>query len=186
MKLTRGKIFAISYIVIVITLLFRLPVSYFKDSSDVSHVIRQEDLMIKVVQHDLVGEISEEQQGIYIIPGSVIDRTYYAENIGSEPVWIRVRISTSIDDPALSPDVLDLVLNLTDWTYADGFYYYNEILQPGETSAKLYSQVKIAGEVDNSYMGRTLTMEVYTAAVQSYQNDAGGVLGAVGWPEEQK
>ena len=69
--------------------------------------------------------------------------------------------------------------------YVDGYYYYNEILQPGKTTPTLFTQVEIVGsKVDLSHVGSTLSLTVNAYAVQSENNPADYPWEASGWPAE--
>jgi predicted ribosomally synthesized peptide with SipW-like signal peptide len=48
----------------------------------------------------------------------------------------------------------------------DGYYYYLKVLPPGDTTdPKLFSQVKLAADLDQRYDGATLTVEVKSEAI---------------------
>ena len=69
----------------------------------------------------------------------------------------------------------------------DGWYYYRQVLAPGETTPEVFSHVEIVGaKVDNSYIGKTLTLTVDLQAVQSENNPVPGneTFRAAGWPKE--
>ena len=67
----------------------------------------------------------------------------------------------------------------------DGWIYYTEVLQPGEFSAPVFTEVEIVGAaVDKSYIGKTLTLTVSAQAVQSENNPADFPWEATGWPAE--
>ena len=80
-----------------------------------------------------------------------------------------------------------LNIDTLNWPYHDGWYYYTETLQPGQTTPCLFSMVEIVGEqVDNRYLGKTLSLTVDAQAVQSENNPLtdGFVYTAAGWPAE--
>ena len=123
-------------------------------------------------------------EGVYVMPGSVISKKVSVVNTGGHPFWLRVKLTDAVDGEELSSDVMELDLNLRDWTAADdGFYYYNKAVAPGAETEKLFTQVKIAGNVDNSYLSKTLSLTVSAYAVQSEHNGS-SPLEAAGWPAE--
>ena len=75
----------------------------------------------------------------------------------------------------------------SNWQYVDGWYYYKGIVEPGETTPEVFTKVEIVGsKVDNSYLGKTLTLSVVAHAVQSENNSIEGTdtYAASGWPKE--
>jgi len=54
------------------------------------------------------------------------------------------------------------------WSKAiDGYYYYKEILNPGETTTPLFSEVKVSEDLPNTYMGAIYTLTPKMEAVQA-------------------
>ena len=80
-------------------------------------------------------------------------------------------------------DVFDIDINTADWTvHEDGYIYYNSILQPGEFTTPVFTEVGIVGR--EQYRGETLTLTVTAHATQSKNNPAENPWEAAGWPEE--
>ncbi len=79
---------------------------------------------------------------------------------------------------------LDLDLNDEDWTEGtDGWFYYNEILAPDETTEKLFTQVTFPTSLGNAFMNARVEIDVLAQGVQS-QNNGVTVQEAAGWPAE--
>ena len=60
-------------------------------------------------------------------------------------------------------------------------------MKPGEMTPDVFSHVEMVGsKIDNSYLGRTLTLTVKAQAVQSENNPItdGNTYTASGWPKE--
>ena len=76
-------------------------------------------------------------------------------------------------------------LNTKNWTlHSDGYIYYNEILQPGELTVPVFTQVEIVGQyVNQSHLGSVLSLTVKAEAVQSENNPAEHPWEAGGWPK---
>ena len=119
-----------------------------------------------------------------ILPGDVVSKTVRVENTGGHPMYLRIQLTPGVNDPALTADhCIDLDINESDWTYADGYYYYNTALEPGDTTSPLFTQVTFIGrEVTNAYLGKTFSLDVAAFAVQSEHNGT-DPLAAQGWPE---
>ena len=99
-----------------------------------------------------------------------------------------MKIVYGVDSKELSAeDCFKLNINEKYWELHDGWYYYKGIVNPGETTPNVFSHVEIVGsKVDNSYIGKTLTLSVVAHAVQSENNPitGGNVYTASGWPKE--
>lgn len=123
-------------------------------------------------------------EGVNIMPGDIVSKIVTLSNEGTAPCFVRIALEKSVNDDLLSADgCLEMDINTTDWTYSDGYYYYNSILGPDETTTPLFTQVTIVGEaVSNDYMNKELKLDVKAYAVQSDNNGA-SALEASGWPE---
>ena len=99
-----------------------------------------------------------------------------------------MKLVYGVDSQALSAeDCFKLNIDESNWQYADGWYYYKGIVEPGETTPDVFTKVEIVGsKVDNSYLGKTLTLSVVAHAVQSENNPIEGTdtFTASGWPQE--
>ena len=89
---------------------------------------------------------------------------------------------------ALNPEeCLRMDINTAEWTLVDGYYYFNRILQPGESTSNLFTQVEIVGsQVDQTHVGSMLSITVDAQAVQSQNNPAENPWEALGWPADQE
>lgn len=128
------------------------------------------------------------REGVYIVPGDIVSKQVTIENVCEHPFYLRVKMVYGVDSEELSTeDCFKLNINNDNWTLHDGWYYYNGIVNPGETTPKVFSHVEIVGsKVDNSYLGKTLTLTVVAQAVQSENNVLTGtaVYTAAGWPAQ--
>lgn len=136
-----------------------------------------------------------EEGLIGFVPGDVVDKIVSVTNTGDNPVWVRISIDPSItpgqiEDEIQTQAVLDfqyitMDLNIGsegDWMLgADGWYYYKTILDPGETTANLFTTVSFDIEMGNEYMNAYIEIPIDAEAVQS-QNNGDTVEDAEGWP----
>ena len=167
-----------------VTLLMQPSAAYYSVLDDVTNVITSGEIKCKIIEKMGSGDFPEE--GVYIMPGSIISKKVSVKNIGENPFWLRVKLKNSIDDSIISPDVLELDINAVEWIDGkDGYYYYHRILQPDEETEKLFTQVKVVGGADNKYIGKTVKLTVCAYAVQSEYMDASSPLDIVGWPAEK-
>lgn len=123
-----------------------------------------------------------------IMPGDVIDKIVSVTNDGDNPIWVRIRLDRSIllagEAADVDFNVLGLDLNDEDWTEgADGWFYYNEVLAPGETTENLFTQVTFPTSLGNEFMNAEVEIDVLAQGVQS-QNNGLTVQEATGWPAE--
>lgn len=123
-----------------------------------------------------------------IMPGDVIDKIVSVTNDGDNPIWVRIRLDRSIllagETADVDFNVLGLDLNDEDWTEgADGWFYYNEVLAPGETTENLFTQVTFPTSLGNEFMNAEVEIDVLAQGVQS-QNNGLTVQEATGWPAE--
>ncbi len=123
-----------------------------------------------------------------VMPGDVIDKIVSVTNAGDNPIWVRIKLDRSIllagEAADIDFNVLGLDLNDEDWTEgADGWFYYNEILAPDETTEKLFTQVTFPTSLGNAFMNAEVEIDVLAQGVQS-QNNGLTVQEAAGWPAE--
>ena len=161
--------------------------AYYSTVGKATNVITSGDVQLMI--HEYTGDGSPfPAEGVYIIPGDIVSKRVNIENICGQPFYLRVRVVNGIDSDQLSAeDVFKINLNETHWTLReDGYIYYNRILEPGETTEPVFTQVEIVGsKVDQNYIGKTLTLTVSAQAVQSKNNPADFPWEAQGWPAEK-
>ena len=82
-------------------------------------------------------------------------------------------------------DCFKLNIDETNWKlHTDGWYYYTGIVEPGQTTPVLFTQVTFVGDkVTNEYLGKMFSLDVAVQAVQSEHN-GNEPLEALGWPED--
>lgn len=120
-----------------------------------------------------------------VMPGTSVTKIVEVKNTGANDAYIRVKVDKSIDlagegTPDLS--LLALDMNQADWTAGeDGYYYYNEVLAPGEVTAPLFTTVSFDTGMDNLYQNSAAEVDVAAYAVQA-DNNGDTVLEAQGWP----
>ena len=178
------KIAAIALTAILMTLFTQTTLAYYSTVGKATNVITTGGIEMKIHEYTADGSRFPEE-GVYIIPGSIVSKRVHVENSCDHPFYLRVRLINGIDSDELSAeDVFKVNLNETSWTLReDGYIYYNQILVPGETTDAVFTQVEIVGSrVDQSYAGRTLTLTVSGEAVQSENNPAEHPWDAAGWP----
>lgn len=108
-------------------------------------------------------EIEEEFKQTDI--ATVFEKTPKVKNTGINDCYIRVRVEASPED----------ALNITGWdeqnwkyNQADGFYYYQNVVAPGEYTTVLFDKVAVKEEAIPTIEG--FEVNVYQEAVQAQMN----------------
>ena len=89
---------------------------------------------------------------------------------GNALVDCYVRVMVSYSDSAIGKAVTLKGLNTADWTYEDGYYYYNRILKKNASTTPLFTGFSIDSDrVDDSYkeLIDRFEINVYEESVQA-------------------
>ena len=183
-KQTRRMIASSIALIITTVIIFSMQtVAYFTDGADAEmNILKTGFLDVKIVESTLADEsnvtMSYPQTPINIMPSSRVSKIVTVYNMGNIDAWIRVKIDktvTSMDSgEALNVDTELFICdyNTDDWTYADGYWYYNAPLEAGEITTPLFRTVTFAAEMDNRYASSTVTFAITSEAVQKNSNGA--------------
>lgn len=148
------------------------------------NVISSDQIKVKLINRTSAGDDMPEM--LYaILPSEKIDNVVEVKNTCDQDEYVRVRfklVITDEDGSELSTEHFTFRVNENDWTYKDGFYYYNKILPAGGTSDYLYDLITVGSEIDNSYAKATARVDILTDAVQVVNNGV-SPLDAEGWEE---
>ena len=182
----KSRLAVISLAAIVLTLLTQGTLAYYTTIGKATNVVTSGSIQLLI--HETTADGSPfPEQGVYIIPGDIVSKVVAIENDCGHPFYLRVKLIDSINSTELSSDeCFGININTEKWEMTeDGWIYYKEILQPGEFSAPVFTEVEIVGaEVNNAYIGKTLSLTVSAQAVQSENNPADFPWEASGWPAE--
>lgn len=181
----KRKILILSVLAICIATLAAGTLAYFTSEGKAHNVITTGGVEITVQEW-----ADEEKQTPFedvtgIMPGMTVTKIAEIRNTGASDAWIRVLITKNIqlaDDGTPNTDLLELNLNLTDWTLGeDGYLYYNKALKPGEVTEPIFTAVTFKPDMGNEYQNATATVDVCAQAVQT-ANNGDTVMAAKGWP----
>ena len=181
------RIAVVAIVAILLTFFSQNTVAYFQTVGKATNVVTSGD--IQFIIHEMTDQgTAFPEEGVYIIPGDVVSKEVTIESDCNHPFYLRVKIVYGVDAKELpAEECFKLNINEKDWILSDGWYYYNGIVNPGETTPNVFSHVEIVGsKVDNSYIGKTLTLSVIAQAVQSENNPMPGEnpSSVAGWPSE--
>lgn len=117
-----------------------------------------------------IGEI------VSIMPGDVVEQKAYVTNVGTEDFYTRVSVEIEVVDALGEPldaSVVSLNIDPEKWVIdEEGWYRYIDIIPVGETTPDpLFTEVSFSSEMDNSYIGCTITLIVGSQSVQSQYNE---------------
>lgn len=138
---------------------------------------------VKLALHDEDGT-GQPFTTVSAMPGSVVDKVVYVENVGSGAFYTRVKITPEVvaENGEIIPldaseRLLTLDLNDKDWTPGtDGYYYYNGTLSPKAATSKLFNQVTFSKDMGNEYQNTTVLIYVTAEAVQTANLDKYGPI----------
>ena len=184
---SKRKLFCVALIAIVMALFNQGTLAFYTTVGKAQNVVEMGN--IRFIIHEKTDQGTDfPKEGVYIIPGDVVSKKVSIESDCAHPFYLRVKMVYGVDAIELSADdCFKLNINEEYWLlHEDGWYYYRGIVKPGQTTPNVFSHVEIVGsEVDNSYIGKTLTLTVKAQAVQSENNPVieGQTHTAAGWPE---
>ena len=181
------KIFVVALVAMVMTFLSQTTLAYYQAVGKATNVVTSGS--IQFIIHEKTDSGTEfPKEGVYIIPGDIVSKQVSIESDCDNPFYLRVKIVYGVNSQELSSeDCFKLNINSEYWVLYDGWYYYKGIVEPGQTTPNVFSHVEIVGsKVNNSYIGKTLTLTVNAQAVQSQNNPIqdGNTYTAAGWPKD--
>ena len=181
----KSRLLLIASAAILLTVLTQPTLAYYTALGTATNVVTSGSVQLRI--HERTADGSDfPAEGVYVIPGDIVSKQVTVENVCGHPFYLRLKLVSGTSNEALTPDdCLKLNIDLQNWTYVDGYYYYNTILQPGEMTSALFTQVEIVGDkVDQTHVGSTLSLTVNAYAVQSENNPAEHPWDASGWPAD--
>ena len=179
----KSRLLLIAICAIFLTALTQPTLAYYTATGTATNVVTSGSIRLKI--HETTADGSDfPKEGVYVIPGDIVSKRVTVENVCDHPFFLRVSLVSGATNETLTPDeCLKLDINTQNWVYLDGYYYYNTILRPGETTPALFTQVEIVGsKVDQTHIGSTLRLTVNAYAVQCENNPAEHPWDALGWP----
>ena len=181
------KIFVASLVAAMMAFISTSTLAYYQTVGKATNVVTSGN--IQFIIHEMTDQGTEfPKEGVYIVPGDIVSKKVSIESDCEHPFYLRVKMVYGVDSQELTAeDCFKLNIDEEYWVLHDGWYYYTDIVNPGETTPDVFSHVEIVGsKVDNSYIGKTLTLTVKAQAVQSENNPItdGNTYTASGWPKE--
>ena len=181
------KIAVVSVVAALFVFMSQPTMAYYQTVGKATNVVTSGNIQLIIHEQTAQGTAFPEA-GVYILPGDVVSKEVSIENDCAHPFYLRVKMiyGTNAQD-LTAEDCLKLNINDAYWQLHDGWYYYKDIVNPGETTPNVFSHVEIVGsKVDTGHIGKVLTLTVNAQAVQSENNpiESGNIYTASGWPKE--
>ncbi len=186
MKRIRMKLLCVALAVALLCLCSYGTLAFYSVIGTATNVITTGDVELAIHEKTADGQ-DFPAEGVTVIPGDVVDKIVTVENVCDQGFYLRLKLVSDSTDLTLSAeDCLKVDLNTTNWTVGeDGYIYYNSVLQPGQITEPVFTQVEVVGErVTTENIGQTLSLTVKAYAVQSKNNPAEYPWDASGWPAE--
>lgn len=182
------RLLYISIIAILFTFLSQEALIYYTTLGNSANVITSGEIKMQIVEKGY-GDVEYHQEGIYVMPGDIVTKRLSIRSLCDHPFYLRVKIVYGINSEELSAeDCFKLNIDESIWLYHDGWYYYNGIVEAGQETPNVFSQVEIVGnKMDANYIGKTLQLTVDAQALQSENNPIpnDGLSALPGWPGEE-
>ena len=185
MKNPKFRALAAALILITAALVANRTMAYYTVLGTATNVVTSGSIQLQILETTTGGKPFPED-GVSVIPGDVVDKAVFVRNDCDHPFWLRAEVVLGkTGDELPSAEFLELLnLNAKQWIYVDGYYYYYRILQPGEITEPLFTQVRVNGSLVDQYdVGKLMSLTVKASAVQSEHNPAANPWQATGWPE---
>lgn len=121
----------------------------------------QGETVNKISMASVKGQIVEEyDQNQVVYPNATVDKIVQVKNTGTVDAVPRVKIEKAWGDsrdengkllinPDLSTENIEITYNTEKWTYDsnDGYFYYKEVLKPGDITDSLFDSFTVNGEI---------------------------------------
>ncbi len=187
MKAKMKKIIAAAAVLVCIAVGVQSTIAYFTATDTATNVITTGNIKIKLhEQHQTDDGLQPFTDVIGVVPGDNVSKIVTVENTGNNPAWVRISIDKALTLAEGVEGEVDLTLISfdigEDWVERDGWYYYTEALDKGQTTSPLFNNVIFNDDMGNMYQDSTATVTVLVHATQTAHNGT-SVWEAVGWPK---
>ena len=186
----KKKILLISAIAIILSLIASGTLAYFTAEETAHNIITTGNIKIQLQEWSIPpgGEPEPFKDEINVLPGTEVSKIVEVKNIGLNSAWIRISLedlvtlktgeTTGRDETLISYDI-----NTEKWIENDGYFYYSNPVEPGETTVPLFTKVIFSVFMGNDYQESIFEVNVLAQATQ-VANNGSTVFEAAGWPEK--
>ncbi len=181
------RLVLVCIVAIIATFFVGETLSYYSIANKATNVITSGNIQFIINEKTDKGEKFPEE-GVYVVPGDIVSKKVSIQSDCEHPFYVRAKVVYGDDSDEISAEnAFKLNINETDWILKDGWYYYTGIVNPGQSTSDIFSNVEVVGSnVDNSFLGANLKISVVAQAVQSENNSVENneTYNAAGWPKE--
>lgn len=165
--------------------------AYYTATSDVAvNTVKASNLKVEMMMMQEDGDGNQTPvtgDGAIINPGETYSRIAMVKNSGKETAWVRVKGDLMVNGETISfvdnPYITLEDLNVDDWVWESGYFYYKKPLASGETTTPLFTGVTLAQDIDNEMAGAQINLQPVAEGTQVKHNGS-SALEADGWPVE--
>lgn len=112
-------------------------------------------------------DYDEEEDGTNIYPGKEVKKVPTVENIGKNPAYIRVKVAIDSNIAEFLTIDYQLGTDSTQWFYENGYYYYNSIVAPGDSTDEIFNHFTLSSSYIETNSNTSYKIDVYAEAIQS-------------------
>ena len=198
----KKKMLSLALMTIFISLMALGSAAYFTVEGRATNIIVTGEVDLTLTEESKTGAVIRDDAGNFIglhfekvMPGQTMDKHPTVTNTGSQPFWLRVKVTGSmkgiqeVDLPLVLEqeehkiDILTFNGRDENWVEKDGWLYYTQPLKVGD-QVDVFTSVTIAPQMGNEYQDATGQIDILAQAVQYKNNEnEGNVLNVQGWPE---
>lgn len=182
----KRKLLILSLLVILAALTAAGTLAYYTDIARTHNVITSGNVNIDLLEwaDEARTKPFKDKQGV--MPGTKVTKIVEVKNTGTGAAFLRLWVEKEVygaDQKPMDTKPVSLNFNDTDWTYLEGYYYYNRSLEPGKTTEPLFTTVTFDPLMGNEYQNAAAHVKVTAYAVQS-ANNGDSPQAAKGWPSD--
>lgn len=123
--------------------------AYFTDSEQADNVftVGNVDITLTEPNWDASGKLDAPNA----YPGEALKKDPTVANTGANPCFVRIKVE-GLD--VLGQNNMITIEGLSEnWTELNGYYYYNTVLEAGQSTGALFQQIRIPTSVTNGFNG---------------------------------
>ena len=144
--------------------------AYFTDEENATNTFTVGNVDITLTEPNWAGSGSQDAPEVY--PGEALAKDPTVKNDGANPCFVRIKVTglDSLDNAGMityRTDYKDGKLGDNWVLYTDGYFYYNRVLEVGETTDALFDQIVMPTGLTNGDAETGYDVVVKAEAVQA-------------------
>ena len=182
----KRKLLIVSVLAILVAVAAAGTLAYFTDTGTAHNVITTGNVEIELNEWADETRTQHFQDKTGVMPGTKVTKIVEVKNTGTGATFLRLYVEKNVygaDQKPMDTKPVSLNFDNRNWTYSEGYYYYNRALEPGDTTEPLFTTVIFDPLMGNEYQNATAHVKVIAYAVQS-ANNGDSPQAAKGWPSD--